>query len=162
VSENPTVTLDTALSLTQVCALLQKLGHTHVSRSGISYYGSRTTEFEALVPPSKRAGTGKGRWNNRLYSVSDVVLLHWLHQLKRQGLEVRKFYRAVNWLRDKMPQALTDPETVFFITDNDELAMFYRKGSPIQLSGTPGQILLTLDGSMVKDVLDETSAALSA
>lgn len=57
VSEQQPITLDTALSLTQVCTLLRRLGNTHVSPSGISYYGSKTADFEALVPPSKRGGT---------------------------------------------------------------------------------------------------------
>lgn len=156
-------TLDTALSLTQVCRLLEKLGGTSVSRSLVNYYGTRVGNFEALVPASKRKAEGRGRGKNmRFYSVADVVLLRWLLQLARQGLAVRKFYRAVAWLRAHMPEALTDPETVFFLTDNAELGLWCRKGAPIQLTGTPGQILLTLAVSSVNEVLEETQRVLSA
>ena|ERR1700730_6133562 len=154
--------LDTVLTLTQVCRLVERLEGVPVSRSLVNYYGTRIGSFEALVPASRK-GRGRGRGTNmRLYSVVDVVLLRWLIQLARQGLEVRKFYKAVSWVRDHIPDVLADPETVFFLTDNAELALCCRKGDPIQLTGTPGQILLTLEGSCVSEALEQAPNVLSA
>jgi hypothetical protein len=156
-------TLDTVLNLAQVCRLLENLEGRPVSRSLVNYYGTRVGNFEALVPASKRKHEGRGRGRNmRLYSVTDVVLLRWLIQLAKHGLEVRKFYRAVSWLRDHIPEALTDPGSVFFLTDNAEVGLCCRTGVPIQLTGTPGQILLALPGSSVSEVLRETTGFLWA
>ena len=101
------VNLATPLTLTQVCAVLEKLQGHPVSRSTVSNYSVRAGDSEALVPPSIRAGKGRGRWDRaRLYSVADVVILWWLFKLKEDGLEVRKFFRAVKWLREHMPEVL--------------------------------------------------------
>jgi len=156
-------TLNTArLTLTQVCRLLERLEAGPFSRSLINYYGTRIAGFEPLVTASRKGGgRGSGR-NTRLYSVADVVLLRWLLQLARQGLAVRKFYRAVEWLRKNMPEAIMDPEAVFFLTDNEEIGICCRKGAPIQLTGAPGQILLSLSVSSVNEVLEEAPKVLSA
>ena len=133
-----------------------------MSRSLVNYYGTRVGTFEPLVTASrKHEGKGRGM-NMRHYSVADVVLLRWLLQLARQGLAVRKFYKAVVWLREHMPEAVADPEAVFFLTDNDEVGLCCRAGVPIQLTGTPGQILLTLAVSSVTEVLNEAAEVLSA
>src|ERR1700682_493918 len=156
-----TVTLNTSLTLTQVCALLEKRRGESVPRSTVSNYSVRVGEFEALVPPSKRSGHGRGRWDkSRLYSVSDVVLLWWVFTLKEQGLEVRKFFRAVAWVREHMHEGLDDPRAHYILTDNRELGLRCREGNAVQLTGVPGQILLSLHGSMVERVLKETPAVL--
>ncbi len=149
--------------MSQVCRVLEKLEGVSVSRSLVDYYGKKVGEFEPLVPGKPRRGQGRGRGKNmREYSVTDVVLLRWLIQLARQGLAVRKFYKAIAWLRERMPEALMDPEAVFFLTDNDEVGLCWRKGEPIQLTGTPGQILLALAGATVREVLEEAPRVLSA
>jgi hypothetical protein len=154
-------TLETTLTLTQVCRLLEKLGVSS-TRSLVNYYSTRIGTFEPLVT-AQRNGKGRGRGKNmRLYSVADVVLLRWLFQLAGQGLAVRKFYNAIVWLRKHLPEALDDPEVIFFLTDNNEVGVSCRQNKPIQLTGFPGQILLTLAASSVTEVLDETSHVLSA
>jgi hypothetical protein len=130
------------------------------------YYGLRVQDFRPLVVPRKR-NPGKRRGNGKnafTYSVSDVVLLRWLFELSDKGLAVRKFYSAMIWLREHMPDALEDPNLYFFLTDNENknLCMSCNKEGSIQLTGKPGQILLALAGSSVKEAIEETNDLLSA
>jgi hypothetical protein len=163
------ITLETRVSLTRVMRLLEKLTKKRPSRSSIKYYGHRSGAFRALVVAKKegpRKGKGNGK-NTCTYSVADVVLLRWLLELTDKGLAVRKFYKAIDWLRDHIPEALTDQNVIFFLSDNEnpDLCMSYHKGETIQLTSKPGQILLALAGSSVKetiDAIDETDRARSA
>lgn len=161
-----TTTLRTRVSLTQVLTLLERLTRRRVSRSLIKYYGQRATPYKPLVVARKKnRGNGRGNGGNTCtYSVADVVLLRWLIELTAKGLEVRKFYKAIAWLRVHVPDALTDPTVVFFLTDNEnaDLCMSYREGQRIQLTGKPGQILLALAGSSVDEAIKETAEMLSA
>jgi hypothetical protein len=161
-----TTSLDARITLTQVMRLLKKLTKKPVSRSSIKYYGLRIQGFRPLVKAKKEnPGNGKGNGKNTCtYSVTDVVLLRWFAELTDKGLAVRKFYSAIGWLRDHIPEALTDPDLVFFLTDNEnrDLCVSFRKGEPIQLTSKPGQILLALEGSSVKEVAEEMDHLRSA
>jgi len=156
----PAVTrLDVSLSLAQVCRLLERLEGRPVSRTGVTQYAERVNDKEPLVKPSKRISEGRGRGDNeRTYSAGDVVLLRWLLQLKREGLEVRRFFKAVDWLRKKLPEVLLDPDLTFFLTDNNELALWCKEGERIDLTGSPGQILLKLKASDVSETIDQAEA----
>jgi hypothetical protein len=161
-----TTNLDTRVSLTQVMRLLEKLTKKRVSRSLIKYYGLKIEPFKPLVVAQKEnPGNGRGKGKNTCtYSVTDVVMLRWLVELRRKGLAVRKFYKAIFWLREHIPEALTDPNLVFFLTDTEhvDLCMSYRKGDRVQLTGSPGQILLALASSSVRETIKETDHLLSA
>lgn len=158
--------LRTRVSLTQVMTLLERLTGRRVSRSLIKYYGQKDKPLVvARKKNPKNPGNGRGNGGNTCtYSVTDVVLLRWLIELTAKGLEVRKFYKAIAWLRVHIPDALSDPTVVFFLTDNEnaDLCMSCREGKPIQLTGKPGQILLALAGSSVEETVKETAEMLSA
>jgi hypothetical protein len=156
----PINVLSRRLTLLQVMRLLKRLTNKSLTRSAIKYYGLRVQGFRPLVPPEKkRRGKGRGQGDNLCtYSVTDVVLLRWFVELREQGLAVRKFYRAINWLRAHIPEALNDPDLTLFLANN-EMFISFRKGESIQLTRNPGQILLALAGSSIQEVLEEVRSA---
>jgi hypothetical protein len=159
--QQPISVLTRRFTLKQVMRLLKTLTNRSPTRTAIKYYGLKVQGFKPLVKPQKvKPGKGRGQGDYLCtYSVTDVVLLRWFFDLREKGLSVRKFYKAIDYLYDRIPEALEDPDLSFFLTDNEDLCMSFRKGESIQLTGRPGQILLSLDSGSIQEVVEELRSA---
>jgi hypothetical protein len=78
----------------------------------LNYY-ARTN----LVPAS---GKSKSRGRKK-YTYSDLILLCWLFQMKREGLPVNRFRRGIDYLRKKMPKLHKSPTDMILLTDGKQL-----------------------------------------
>lgn len=77
------------------------------------YYYEKT----GLIIPSIKKAEGKGV--PRLYSVEDLILLRWLVQLSKNGVNLNQFRAVLEFLRKKMPEILRNPQNWVLITDGN-------------------------------------------
>jgi DNA-binding transcriptional MerR regulator len=109
--------LPVRLSARQVIDIIERLEGRRLPRSLLDYY-----EKTGLLVPSIRPGSGRGGGaKTRYYAVRDVVLLRWLVRLADQGLPVRRFAEAVDYLRGQLPERLADVHGLRFLTDGRDM-----------------------------------------
>lgn len=74
-------------------------------------------ERSGLIIPSIKKSEGKGI--PRLYSVEDLILLRWLVQLNKNGVNLNQFRTVLDFLRKKIPEILQNPQNWVLITDGN-------------------------------------------
>jgi len=62
----------------------------------------------------------------RQYSYSDLVLLCWLFQMKREGLPVNRFRQGIDYLRKRLPRLQKNPADMMLLTDGKQLYLKHR------------------------------------
>jgi len=105
-----------------VIELLEALEGGKIDLDRLYYY-----EEIGLIVPSIRKSQGRGI--PRLYSVEDFIMLRWLVSLQRQGVSVQRFRGVIEFLKEKMPDALKKPQNCVLITDGTSIKFFDKVSS---------------------------------
>jgi DNA-binding transcriptional MerR regulator len=87
------------------------------------YYYERT----GLIVPSIRKGQGRGI--PKLYSIEDIIILRWLVSLQRNGVSIQRFRHIIDFLKEKMPDAIKKPQKFVLITDGKSIQFFDKVSS---------------------------------
>lgn len=125
-----------SLRTRQVLAILKQLEGVSIGTNHLQYY-----ERTGLIRPSVAPG-GRGTGHPRLWSLEDVILLRWMVRLRKEGLSLRRFRRALNFLRRQLPEVMGKPEELFFLVDGQEVAtVLPQEKVAMRLTGTPGQTI---------------------
>ena len=106
-------------SAKDVQAVLRSLtgGTEKIGLALLNYY-ARTD-----LVPTTGATVVRGR---RQYSYSDLVLLCWLFQMKREGLPVNRFRQGIDYLRKRLPRLQKNPADMMLLTDGKQLYLKHR------------------------------------
>lgn len=128
------------LTVDQVIEVIARLEGRRLNRGLLRYYAEKVNlRPRRIIGPD----TKRGRPPSVGYSPEDVALLRWMVKLSGEGVELRQFRWAVAELRRLVPKALQRPEKVmFFVLDHRRQIGASIDGRLIQLTGTPGQVLL--------------------
>jgi DNA-binding transcriptional MerR regulator len=100
-----------------VLELLEALEGVKLDFDNLYYY-----EHTGLIVPSIRRSQGKGI--PKLYSIGDFIILRWLVSLNRQGLSVQHFRGVVEFLKEKIPDTLKNPQNWVLITNGLSVQFF--------------------------------------
>ncbi|MGQ0793315.1 MAG: MerR family transcriptional regulator [Deltaproteobacteria bacterium] len=101
------------------------------------YYYERT----GLIVPSVRRAEGRGV--PKLYSVEDFIMLRWLVSLRKQGISIQRFRDVIEFLKQKMPEAIKNPRNCVLITDGKSIKFFDKVSSQaLDVLRDTGQYLL--------------------
>ncbi|MCI0453793.1 MAG: MerR family transcriptional regulator [Candidatus Dadabacteria bacterium] len=100
-----------------VIELIEALENIELTFDHLHYY-----ERTGLIVPSIRKGQGRGI--PKLYSVEDIIILRWLASLQRQGISIQRFRDIIEFLKEKMPDAMKKPQNYVLITDGTSIQFF--------------------------------------
>jgi len=118
----------------EVIDLIRRLDGIKIDPVRLHYY-----EKTGLIRASVRPAQGCGK--HKLYSFSDLVMLRWFLQLRKQGLSMQKVRRGISYLRKNMPRFIEKPleNELFFVTDGQDMFALVNGEDAISLVRTPGQ-----------------------
>ncbi len=107
-----------------------------------------------LIIPSIRRGNGKGF--PKVYSVEDFIILRWLVALQKQGVSIQRFRAVIEFLKEKMPEAIKKPQNCVLITDGVSIKFFDKVSSQaLDVLKDTGQYLLVFPvGKMIEQSED--------
>lgn len=130
----------------EVIELIESLEGVELDFDQLFYY-----EHTGLVVPSIRSAQGRGV--PKLYSVQDFILLRWLVVLNKKGVSVKRFREVVEFLKQKMPDVLKNPQNWVLFTDGNKVRFFDKVSSrAIEVLDDSGQYLFAFPvGKMVKE-----------
>src|SRR3990172_1836527 len=101
-----------------VIELIEALENIKLDFDHLDYY-----ERTELIIPSIRSGQGRGI--PKLYSVEDFIILRWLVSLQRNGISIQRFRDIIEFLKEKIPDAIKRPQNYVLITDGTSIQFFY-------------------------------------
>jgi len=107
-----------------------------------------------LIVPSIRRGKGKGY--PKVYSVEDFIILRWLVSLQKHGVSIQRFRTVIEFLKQKMPDAIKKPQNCVLITDGVSIKFFDKVSSQaLDVLKDTGQYLLVFPvGKMIEQSED--------
>jgi DNA-binding transcriptional MerR regulator len=105
-----------------VIGLIEALEGIKLDFNHLYYY-----EHTGLIIPSIRRGQGRGI--PKLYSIEDFIILRWLVSLQKQGISIQRFRGVIEFLKEKMPDALRRPQNCVLITDGTSIQFFDKVSS---------------------------------
>lgn len=138
----------------EVIELVLRLDGIKIDPVRLHYY-----EKTGLIRASLRPAQGCGR--HKLYSFSDLIMLRWFLQLRKQGLSMQKVRRGISYLRKNMPKYLEEPleHELFFVTDGQDMFAFVNGEEAISLVRSPGQKYFGVMVYDFKKMIDDTREA---
>ncbi|HLE24032.1 MAG TPA: MerR family transcriptional regulator [Thermodesulfobacteriota bacterium] len=107
----------TGLKSKDVIELIEALENIKLDFDHLHYY-----ERTGLIVPSIRKGQGRGI--PKLYSVEDFIILRWLVSLQRNGISIQRFRDIIEFLKEKIPDAIKKPQNYVLITDGTSIQFF--------------------------------------
>ena len=107
----------TGLKSKDVIELIEALENIKLDFDHLHYY-----ERTGLIVPSIRKGQGRGI--PKLYSVGDFIILRWLVSLQRNGISIQRFRDIIEFLKEKIPDAIKKPQNYVLITDGTSIQFF--------------------------------------
>ncbi len=107
----------TGLKSKDVIELIEALENIKLDFDHLHYY-----ERTGLIVPSIRKGQGRGI--AKLYSVEDFIILRWLVSLQRNGISIQRFRDIIEFLKEKIPDAIKKPQNYVLITDGTSIQFF--------------------------------------
>src|SRR3970040_766147 len=107
----------TGLKSKDVIELIEALENIKLDFDHLHYY-----ERTGLIVPTIRKGQGRGI--PKLYSVEDFIILRWLVSLQRNGISIQRFRDIIEFLKEKIPDAIKRPQNYVLITDGTSIQFF--------------------------------------
>jgi len=107
----------TGLKSKDVIELIEALENIKLDFDHLHYY-----ERTGLIVPTIRKGQGRGI--PKLYSVGDFIILRWLVSLQRNGISIQRFRDIIEFLKEKIPDAIKKPQNYVLITDGTSIQFF--------------------------------------
>ena len=107
----------TGLKSKDVIELIEALENIKLDFDHLHYY-----ERTGLIVPTIRKGQGRGI--PKLYSVGDFIILRWLVSLQRNGISIQRFRDIIEFLKEKIPDAIKRPQNYVLITDGTSIQFF--------------------------------------
>ena len=107
----------TGLKSKDVIELIEALENIKLDFDHLHYY-----ERTGLIVPTIRKGQGRGI--PKLYSVEDFIILRWLISLQRNGISIQRFRDIIEFLKEKIPDAIKRPQNYVLITDGTSIQFF--------------------------------------
>ncbi len=140
----------------EVIELIQRLDDIRIDPVRLHYY-----EKTGLIKASVRPAQGCGK--HKLYSFSDLVMLRWFLQLRKQGLSMQKVRKGLTYLRKNMPRSIEKPldHELFFVTDGQDMfALVDGEKDAISLVRSPGQKFFGVVVYDFKKMINDTREAI--
>ena len=140
----------------EIIALVQRLDGIRIDPVRLHYY-----EKTGLIKASVRPAQGCGK--HKLYSFSDLIMLRWFLQLRKQGLSMQKVRRGISYLRKNMPRYIERPleNELFFVTDGQDMFALVNGEDAISLVRTPGQKYFGVMVYDFKKMIEDTREAIA-
>jgi DNA-binding transcriptional MerR regulator len=153
---SPVTPIKTAFQSGEIIELIHRLDGIKIDPVRLHYY-----EKTGLIKASIRPAQGCGR--HKLYSFSDLILLRWFLQLRKQGLSMQRVRKGIAYLRKNMPKHLDEPlqHNLFFVTDGCDLFMLGDDQEAISLVTSPGQQYFGVVVFDFKKMIDNTLQAIT-
>lgn len=141
----------------EVIELIKRLDGVKIDPVRLHYY-----EKTGLIKASIRPAQGCG--HHKLYSFSDLILLRWFLQLRKQGLSMQRVRRGISHLRKHMPKYLEKPleHELYFVTDGQDMFLLVNGRDVISLVRNPGQEIFGVMVYDFKKMIEDTRAAVSS
>ncbi|MFH1741201.1 MAG: MerR family transcriptional regulator [bacterium] len=141
----------------EVIDLVYRLDGIKIDPVRLHYY-----EKTGLIKASIRPAQGCGR--HKLYSFSDLILLRWFLQLRKQGLSMQRVRKGISYLKKHMPKYIEEPleHNLFFVTDGCDLFVLGNDEDAISVVTNPGQRYFGVVVFDFKKMIDDTRQAISA
>jgi DNA-binding transcriptional MerR regulator len=105
-----------------VIELIEALEGVKLDFDRLYYY-----ERSGLIVPSIRKGQGSGF--PKIYSIEDFIILRWLVSLQKRGVSIQRFRDVIEFLKEKMPDAIKKPQNCVLITDGTSIQFFDKVSS---------------------------------
>lgn len=105
-----------------VIELIEALEGVKLDFDRLHYY-----ERSGLIIPSIRRGQGSGF--PKIYSIEDFIILRWLVSLQKRGVSIQRFRDVIEFLKEKMPDAIKKPQNCVLITDGTSIQFFDKVSS---------------------------------
>ncbi|MDI6773154.1 MAG: hypothetical protein QME77_11310 [bacterium] len=121
----------------QVIACLEALEGVRLSQPRLAYW-----IHVGLAYPSVRKARGTG--TRHLWSPEDIVALRWLLRLRKQGVPLQRYRRALATLWRQLPELLAQDGELFFVAVGKEVAVRRPEELATLLTPQPGQMILDL------------------
>ncbi len=139
----------------EVIDLIYRLDGIKIDPVRLHYY-----EKTGLIKASIRSAQGCGK--HKLYSFSDLVLLRWFLQLRKQGLSMQRVRKGIAYLKKNMPKYMEEPleHNLFFVTDGCDLFMLGDDQEAISLVTNPGQKYFGMIIFDFKKMIEDTRQAI--
>ena len=140
----------------EVIELIHRLDGVKIDPVRLHYY-----EKTGLIKASIRGAQGCG--HHKLYSFSDVILLRWFLQLRKQGLSMQRVRRGIAYLRKHMPKYIEKAldHELYFVTDGQDMFVLVNGRDVISLVRNPGQSVFGVMIYDFKKMIEETREAVS-
>lgn len=140
----------------EIIDLIWRLDGIKIDPVRLHYY-----EKTGLIKASIRPAQGCGR--HKLYSFSDLVMLRWFLQLRKQGLSMQKVRRGIQYLRKNVPRFVERPleSDLFFVTDGQDMFALVEGEEAISLVRSPGQKFFGVVVYDFKKMIDDTREAVA-
>src|SRR5574341_45418 len=116
-TKKPRSKVITGLKSKDVIELIEALENIKLDFDRLDYY-----ERTGLIVPSIRSRQGRGI--PKLYSVEDFIILRWLVSLQRNGISIQRFRDIIEFLKEKIPDAIKRPQNYVLITDGTSIQFF--------------------------------------
>ena len=116
-TKKPRSKVITGLKSKDVIELIEALENIKLDFDHLDYY-----ERTGLIVPSIRSRQGRGI--PKLYSVADFIILRWLVSLQRNGISIQRFRDIIEFLKEKIPDAIKKPQNYVLITDGTSIQFF--------------------------------------
>lgn len=128
-----------------VIELIEALEGVKLDFDRLYYY-----EHIGLIIPSIRRGQGRGF--PKIYSIEDFIILRWLVSLQKHGVSIQRFRGVIEFLKEKMPDAIKKPQNCVLITDGTSIKFFDKVSSQaLDVLKDTGQYLLVFPvGKMIE------------
>ncbi len=141
----------TGLKSKDVIELIEALEDIKLDFDHLHYY-----ERTGLIVPSIRKGQGRGI--PKLYSVEDFIILRWLVSLQRDGISIQRFRDIIEFLKEKIPEAIKKPQNYVLITDGTSIQFFDKvSAKALDVLKDSGQYLFVFP---VGKIIEETEEAI--
>ena len=136
--------------------IIKRLDEIKIDPVRLHYY-----EKTGLIKASVRPAQGCGK--HKLYSFSDLVMLRWFLQLRKQGLSMQKVRKGISYLRKNMPRYVERPleHELFFVTDGQDMFALVNGEDAISVVRTPGQKFFGVVVYDFKKMIDDTRKAIA-
>lgn len=140
----------------EIIDIIQRLDDIKIDPVRLHYY-----EKTGLIKASVRPAQGCGK--HKLYSFSDLIMLRWFLQLRKQGLSMQKVRQGISYLRKNMPRFIERPleNELFFVTDGQDMFALVNGEDAISLVRTPGQKYFGVVVYDFKKMIDDTRDAVA-
>ena len=140
----------------EIIEIIQRLDEIKIDPVRLHYY-----EKTGLIKASVRPAQGCGK--HKLYSFSDLVMLRWFLQLRKQGLSMQKVRKGISYLRKNMPRYVERPleHELFFVTDGQDMFALVNGEDAISVVRTPGQKFFGVVVYDFKKMIDDTRKAIA-